>query len=260
MKAAAGSSSPDSPPHPQQQLEAFDRPVGEALDRLGRQAEPVLGEGVADLGAGGEPAGGAEVGFDRRLEERDPVAALRLGPVHRLVGGGQHRLRPAVGLSAEHRDADADRRPGQLRVAGEAVGHLHAEVFGQLQGTLDVGLRHQHRELVAGEAGDDVGGADAFAQRPGDPADQVVALLVAEQVVDLLQPVDVDHHHRAATAVTGGEVHVGVEPGTEGAPVEQRGERVVVGEIAELGLGLVGRVERVENHLAVGRLQLRQYS
>ena len=37
----------------------------------------------------------------------------------------------------------------------------------------------------------------------GDAADQPVARLVAKLVVDLLEAVDVDHHHRAAAAVAG---------------------------------------------------------
>ena len=206
--------------HPQQQLEALDDAVAEALDRLRRQAEPVLGDRVADLRAGRHPARIGLARLDRRLEERGPVAPLRLGPVHRLVGRRQHRLRAAVGFGAEHRDPDADRRPGEVRFGDEVVGNLHPQVFAELQCPLDVGLRHQHRELVAGEAGDDVGGADAFAQHRRHAPDQVVALLVAEFVVDLLQPVDVDHHHRAAAAVARGEVDIGVQAHPEGAPVQ----------------------------------------
>lgn len=259
MKAEAAAA-PRLAAHPQQQLEALDRPVGEAVDRLGRQAETVLGEGVADLRAGRQPAHVAQRRLDRRFEQRDAVAPLRLRPVHRLVGGGHDRLGATVGFGSEHRDPDADRRSRQLRIAGEAVRHLDAEVFAQLQRPFDVRLRHQHRELVAGEPGDDVGGANPFPQGRGDAADQVVALLVAEPVVDRLQPVDIDHHRRAAAAVAGGEIDVGVEAGAEGAPVEQGSQRVVVGQIAQLDLGLVGRVERVEDYLPVGRLQLRENS
>jgi hypothetical protein len=243
--------------HPQQQLEALDHAVGEALDRLGRQAEPVLGQRVADLRAGRQRARGGRL--DRRLEEGDAVAPVRLGPVHRLVGRRQHRLGAAVGFGAEHRDPDADRRPDQVRLGGEVLGDLDPQVVTELQRPLDVGLRHQHRELVPGEAGDDVGGADPFAEDGGDAADQVVALLVAEPVVDLLQPVDVDHHHRATAAVAGGEVHVGVQAHPEGAPIQQRGQRVVIGEIPKLGLGFLGGFERVEDDLTVRRLQFGQH-
>ena len=55
-----------------------------------------------------------------------------------------------------------------------------AQVLAELQRPGGVGLRHQHRELVAGEAGDDVGGAHPLAHDRGDLADQVVAGVVAE--------------------------------------------------------------------------------
>ena len=99
----------------------------------------------------------------------------------------------------------------EIRVGREALGDLGPQVLAELQGAGRVGLRHQHRELVAGEAGDDVGRPHPFAQHVGDAPDQVVAGLVAELVVDLLEAVDVDDHHRALAAVAGGEGDVAVE-------------------------------------------------
>ena len=133
----------------------------------------------------------------------------------------------------------------------DAVGHLGAQILAQLHRPLDVGLRHQDRELVAGEAGDDVGGAHPFAHHRGDLADQVVAGVVAERVVDPLEAVDVDDHHRAATAVAGAEGDVLIELGAEAAAVEQPGQRVVVGQVAKLGLGPLGAFQRRQHHLAV---------
>ena len=93
---------------------------------------------------------------------------------------------------------------GSASGAGRAaLGDLGAQVLAQLQRPVGIGLRHQHRELVAGEAGDDVGGPHPFAQDLGDLADQVVAGVVAEAVVDRLEAVDVDDHHRALAAVAG---------------------------------------------------------
>ena len=69
-----------------------------------------------------------------------------------------------------------------------ALGDLGAQVLAELQRALGVGLRHQHRELVAGEAGDDVGRAHPFAQDRGDLADQVVAGVVAEASLTALRP------------------------------------------------------------------------
>ena len=93
----------------------------------------------------------------------------------------------------------------------------------------------------------------------GDAADQVVAGVVAERVVDRLEAVDVDDHHRALAAVAGGEGDVLVELGAEAAAVEQAGERVVVGEVAQLGLGLLGLRERLVDDLAVLGIELGEH-
>ena len=121
---------------------------------------------------------------------------------------------------------------------------LGAQVLAQLQRPRGVGLRHQHRELIAGEAGDDVGGAHPLAHGRGDAADQAVAGVVAVSVVDRLEAVDVDDHHRPLAAVAGAEGDVLVELGAEAAAVEQAGQRVVVGEVAQLGLGPLGLGQR----------------
>ena len=141
----------------------------------------------------------------------------------------------------------------ESEVGRTALGDLRAQVLAQLQRALDIGLRHQDRELVAGEPGDDIGGANPLAHHPGDLADQVVAGVVAERVVDRLEAVDVDDHHRAAAAVASAEGDVLVEFGAKAAPVEQPGQRVVVGQVAKLGLGPLGPLERRRHHLAVRR-------
>ena len=94
------------------------------------------------------------------------------------------------------------------------------------------------------------------ARSAGDPPDQVVALAVAEPVVDLLEAVDVDDHHRPLAAVTGAEGDMLVELGTEAAAIEQPGQRVVVGQVTELGLGPLGPLERSLDDRAVLGFQL----
>ena len=61
-----------------------------------------------------------------------------------------------------------------------------------------------------------------------------VARMVAERVVDRLEAVDVDDHHRALATVASGEGDVLIELGAEAAAVEQAGERIMVGDVAEL--------------------------
>ena len=54
----------------------------------------------------------------------------------------------------------------------------------------------QHGELVAAEPGERVAAAQRAAQPGGDLAQQPVAVVVAERVVDLLEPVEVDQQQR----------------------------------------------------------------
>jgi hypothetical protein len=77
---------------------------------------------------------------------------------------------------------------------------------------------------------------------------------VAEAVVDLLEPVDVDDHHRALAAVAGGERDVAVQSAAEAAPVQQAGEGVVVGQVAQLSLGPLRPLEgTLEDRAIVAR-------
>jgi hypothetical protein len=107
----------------------------------------------------------------RVLEEGDLVAPVRLGLVHRLIGGKQDRLGADLALAAEHRDPDADRGALGIGHRHGALGDLGAQVLAQLQGARGVGLRHQHGELVTGEPSDDVGGTHPLAHDRRDQAD-----------------------------------------------------------------------------------------
>ena len=59
-----------------------------------------------------------------------------------------------------------------------------------------VGVLEQDRELVAAEAGDGVGRAHRVGQALADVAQKLIAGVVPEAVVDLLEPVEVEHQHR----------------------------------------------------------------
>ena len=108
------------------------------------------------------------------------------------------------------------------------------------QGRRLLDARHrglQDDELVAAEAGDDVGLADMAAQPVGDRAQQQVAARMAERVVDLLELVEVDEkdgdraglvesRQRAGPSGRGGSSRLG-------RPVSA----IVAGEVIDAGLG-----------------------
>src|SRR5262249_1045976 len=78
-----------------------------------------------------------------------------------------------------------------------------------------------------------------------------VASVMTLRIVDRLQAVDVDDHHRTLAAVAGAEGNVLIELGAETAPVEQPSERVVISDVAELGLGFLRSGKRFLDHPAI---------
>ena len=146
-------------------------------------------------------------------------------------------------------------RPGGGRHGERA--HRVEHGGGDRVGLLRRRLGQQDRELVAAEAGEHVGLAQAAAQRVGDAHDQLVAGRVAERVVDRLEVVEVEHDRRALRAVALDVGDVALELALERAAVEQAGQRVVVGHVAQLGLvaaalGDVLHLREEVERLAVG--------
>ena len=150
-----------------------------------------------------------------------------LGVVHGLVGVLQEQLdvRPVIRI---HRDADApvdlDRKVADHTRRREHIVHALRRGERALD-TIDVD--QQDRELVATEASGDVGAPARDAQPERDLLQHEVADLVPETVVDLFEPVEVEH--RDGERVTRpNRVHVrkaGVLE--ELAAVGKVGERVV---------------------------------
>ena len=131
------------------------------------------------------------------------VAARLLGVVHRQVGLGEQLL-GAAGLVADQVAMPmlaVTRDAADPRSADVARGSPRSSSAATVRALALVGLGEQHRELVAAEAGEHVGLAQAAAQQLGDAAQELVAGAVAERVVDVLEVVEVEHQDGAAGAV-----------------------------------------------------------
>ncbi|MOA26788.1 hypothetical protein D3C78_1476100 [compost metagenome] len=76
----------------------------------------------------------------------------------------------------------------------------HQDPFGDFYHHLQRRLGSQHRKLVASQARQHVGAAQATAQTVGGLHQQQIAKMVAEAVVDHLETVEVDEHHRQVPA------------------------------------------------------------
>ena len=103
-----------------------------------------------------------------------------------------------------------------------------------------VGLRHGDRKLVATDPAADIGGSHHALQLLRHQLERTVACAVPVAVVDLLQVVDVDHHHGDLAVVPLCKSHLALDCALELAAVGQSGE--VVG--ARLAGELAGTVER----------------
>ena len=209
-----------------------DHPVVAQPDqRLVDHRELAPGQRLRHPGRQREPADVAVVAFG--VEQRQPVAAVLLGPVQRGVGGLHQLGRPGADVRPLHhagagRDHDAvaaePDRPahrGQRRL--RAAAQLGAERV------LVAGVLDEHHELVAAHPGHQVP-ADLGREPVGDGLQQLVADVVAEGVVDRLEPVQVEVAH-AHLAVRLGQR--GVQALEEQGAVGQPGERVVLGLVAQ---------------------------
>jgi hypothetical protein len=179
-------------------------------------------------------------------EEAIAVAALVLRAVQRDVGLAHEVGAIGAVLGRErHADADAD-----VRLVAEdlerAAQVLEDAVERALDSVVEVLLLEQDGELVAAEAGDGFGAAENPAQPAGDFLDQRIAGEVAEAVVDVLEPVEVEQQDRHLLPVPRADQRL-VGGVVEQRPVRQPGEHVVVGEMVRLGfLGLELEVSLLE--------------
>ena len=190
------------------------------------------------------------VPLDRRVEP------LRV--VHRDVGRAQQiRRRPTVPRSERHADAhvDTDREPAdpeRLRELGAECAHHALDLLTALRARSQ-GL--EHGELVPGQPRGHGRGRQAVGESPGECREQRVADVMAQFVVDLLEPIEVDqHHHRRCRS-----------PGTTDDHVHALGEGPTVrqarqGIVTRLVRALEGLSRRLEDEHRRDREQGRERS
>jgi hypothetical protein len=122
-------------------------------------------------------------------------------------------------------------------VAGDPHAGPGPEGFDELLGhplaLLERAARKDHPELVSAQPGEDVGRPHRPAEPVPDQCQDVVSRHVAEGVVDVLEPVEVDEHHRPVLARSPGDRDLPLELLAKSPPVEQARQRVVVREMPE---------------------------
>jgi hypothetical protein len=149
---------------------------------------------------------------------------VRLGAfrrVHGHVRPVQQGVRSVVGAAEGDTDAGADRHGGVAQL--DRSGRGGQDAFGDRARLGDVThLVEDDGELVAAEAGCGVGLTHAALQHLGEGLQNPVAGLVAEGVVDLLEPVQIDEQHRDVFPAADGPL----QAVAQAHPVGQAGETV----------------------------------
>jgi hypothetical protein len=98
---------------------------------------------------------------------------------------------------------------------------------------------------------------DEIRERAGETRSRLGAVGAIEPAAEppeaalLEQAVEDDDQHRPLPPVAGAEGDIAVELGTEATAIEEAGERVVIGQVAQLGLGLLGPLQGALDDLAV---------
>ena len=190
------------------------------------------------MGDRADVAGGVErigpLGDVARVHD-DAVLTSRLRGHHRRLGAVDE-VAWVAGVVRPVRDADRD---GDLTrgVHGPCPEPLR-EPPGEPERVPGVAGRHDHRELLAAEAADDVARADERVRELGDRDEDLVADRVPADVVDALELVDVEHQERHRVAGTARAHQLRAETLVEVAVVVEAGERVGLRLVLEPGTDL----------------------
>ena len=245
----------------QQRLGAQDAAGLQRHDRLKVQHEFVALQGAPQLQLQLRVPLGARRHVVR--EALEVVAPFALGVVHGEVGVAQQR----VGVLVVHRiDRQADARREVELMARDlgALGHRCEQALRNLRDFVEVGhALEQHGELVVAQARQGIDAAQARLQAARRLGEDEVAHRLSERVVDLLEIVEVEDHHREQAPAAVGARDSMVQAVGQQRPIRQPGERFVVREARErllrpLALGDLGtdaavaaeRAGTVEDRLA----------
>ncbi len=200
-------------------------------DRLIEQREAVVLDRRAQIRFQDLAVG--QIGVHRRVVDDGAVAALVLGAVERHVGVA-HDVGGAGAILVDHRDADGG--ADHDVVAGDRI--RRADGGDQPLGKprhLDVVVadRGDHREFVAAQPRHQVVAAQRVRQAQRGVADQLVADVMAERVVDVLEVIEVDIEHGGGRRARAHLLDHRLQPLAEEDAVGQSAQRVVHGEVAQ---------------------------
>ena len=215
-------------------------------DRLAVQFEAVFLERIVDTRCPlhlAAPAHQVDVVF---LEAVDAVTAGFLGG-----GAGAVRSAQQVGnvlvVGRNRHDADADAEAEGAIVPHElVVADRRTQVLGGLHGLIEVAALEQYAELVAAEPRQGVAPADLRLEQVTELVQQGVAGTVPAGIVDDFELVEVEIQQRIRGLACLGAFQCALQAALEFAPVDQPGEDVVAGVVAQAAVEFARLADVVE--------------
>ena len=213
-----------------QRLEARDLAAFDLDQRLVMQLELFGEQRLAQIEFELAPLLHLRVHF--RLEEMEGAAAVGLGAIERHVGIAQ-QLIGLVAVGRRHGDADRGADDDLMAVHVERLEQRVDDARGELAGIGRIGLAVHDGELVAAEPRHGLGAGHHALQPLAYRAQQRIADRMTERIVDALEAVEVEEHHRQFVAAAQRLHHLVLEH----HPVRQVGQRVVPRHVNDLGLG-----------------------
>ena len=160
------------------------------------------------------------------MSELETITASPLGLIHRMIGPLQQLLRLAAMLGI-HSTADAGQYKVRQALQLKGLTEGEADLFGDAGNAFCcTGIFQQYDKLIARQARRRIGLTDAAQQTLSDHLQQLVAGLVTETVVDLLELVQIEEQQRQLRLLAFGARQGNVQAVEQQGPVGQAGELI----------------------------------
>ena len=224
-------------------LDRLHRLRGGIDDRFVAQEQLLLAQRIAEMLF--KPA--TEDGFIFKLAGEEAVlpAPVILGGIKRKVGRA-HDFLAAHAIMRSNRDTDRgadDAAPFLERIGLAQHGDDLGRQLAKFAAIVDIG--QHHLEFIAAQPADLAFAVDRTREARGDLLEQLVPRRMAERVIDVLEAVEIEHHHRAIALGGAKRGQRIVDQVRHAVAVAEAGERIIARQprgflLAEEFVGDVG--------------------
>ena len=114
------------------------------------------------------------------------------------------------------------------------MGYPRAQAFGYDQRALGTRLRQNQHKLIAAQARRGINSTQLLTKALGQPAQRRVAGVVTYRIVQLLEPVEIEHYQRQRLVRTSGHQQIFIKLRLERTAIVATGQRVGEGLLLNL--------------------------